>query len=72
MMPVLAASNTPMSVTVTASPPRMPPNSREKLTMSSLAMPERSSIRPMNMNMGSATITQFSMTFQERSTTREA
>jgi hypothetical protein len=34
-------------------------------------MPERSSSSPMKMNMGSATITQFSITFQVRSTVME-
>ena len=68
MMPVVAASSTPISVTVMASPPRTPPNSRAKLVIRLLAIPDRSSSRPMRMNMGSATITQFSMTFQMRST----
>ena len=57
---------------VTANPPPMPPNSRAKLVISRLAIPERSSIKPMKTNMGSATITQFSITFQMRSTVIDA
>ena len=50
----------------------MPPNSRAKLVISRLAIPERSSIKPMKTNMGRATITQFSITFQTRSTVIDA
>ena len=72
MMPVVAASRTPIRVIVTAMPPPMRPNNRAKLVISRLAMPDRSSMRPINTNMGSATITQFSITFQMRSTLIEA
>ena len=72
MIPVVAASSTPIRVIVTAMPPPMRPNRRAKLVISRLAMPDLSSMRPMNTNMGSATITQFSITFQMRSTLIEA
>ena len=69
MMPVEAASRMPMSVTVTASPPRTRPKTREKFTIRSLAIPDRSSIRPMKMKSGSATSTQLFIVSQMRSTT---
>ncbi len=71
-MPVDAASSTPISVTVTARPPRTPPSRRTKFVMSVAAMPERSSIRPMKMNIGSATSTQLCITSQMRSTVIDA
>ena len=40
--------------------------------MSRCAMPERSSIKPMKMNMGRATSTQLVITSQLRSTVMEA
>ena len=72
MIPVEAASSTPITVTATASPPRTGPNKRAKPVSRLRAMPERSSSTPMKMNMGSATITQFSITSQMRSTLIEA
>ncbi len=71
MIPVEAASRMPIRATVTAIPPRTRPNSLTKLFISWPAMPERSSIRPMKMNIGRATRTQFFMTSQIRSTTAE-
>ncbi len=68
MMPVDAASNMPMMVTVTANPPRTRPNNWVNLAIICSAMPERSSIRPMKMNMGNATSTQFCMVFHRSST----
>ncbi len=64
MMPVEAASSTPISVTVTARPPRTRPNNWVKFSIICSATPERSSIRPMKMNMGSATRTQLVMVYQ--------
>ena len=72
MMPVEAASSTPITVTAMASPPRSRPNRRAKPSSRLRAMPERSSSTPMKMNMGSATITQFSITSQMRSTVSAA
>ena len=57
-----------MMVTVMARPPRTGPSSRAKPVRRPRAMPERSSSTPMKMNMGKATITQFSITSQMRST----
>ena len=71
MIPVVAASRTPISVTVIASPPRSLPNSFEKSRISAWAMPERSSRMPMQMNMGSATSTQLSIKSKMRSTVSE-
>ena len=71
MMPVEAASNTPITVTVMASPPRTGPRSRANPVNRLRAMPDRSSNTPMKMNMGKATMTQFSMTSQMRSTVIE-
>ena len=68
MMPVEAASSTPMMVTVMARPPRTGPKRRANPVSRLRAIPERSSRMPMKMNMGSATITQFSITSQMRST----
>ena len=68
MMPVDAASRTPITVTVIANPPRTGPSRRANPLSRPRAMPERSSSTPMKMNMGNATITQFSMTSQMRST----
>ena len=41
MMPVVAASSTPISVMVTAMPPPTRPNSRAKLVINRFAMPDR-------------------------------
>ncbi len=56
-----------MIVTVTAMPPLTRPNNWVKLAIICSAMPDRSSIRPMKMNMGRATSTQFCMVFQRSS-----
>ena len=61
MIPVEAARMMPMVVTVTASPPRTLPKRFCMECIIFSAMPERSSIRPMKMNMGKATRTQLSM-----------
>ena len=55
-MPVEAASSMPTSTTVTAYPPRNGPSTRTRLCISRSAMPERSSMMPMKMNSGRATI----------------
>jgi hypothetical protein len=47
-MPVDAASSRPMITTVIASPPRSRPKTLTKFVIRFSAMPERSSIRPMN------------------------
>ena len=57
-MPVEAASRMPIMTTATPNPPRKRPNNWMKLSIRRSAIPERSSIRPMKMNMGSATSTQ--------------
>ena len=49
----------PMSKTVSESPPRRPPNTFCMVRIIWRAMPDWSSIRPMKMNMGSATRTGF-------------
>ena len=68
MMPVDAARMMPMAVTVTARPPRTFPNRlcMERIRFS--AIPDRSSINPMKMNMGKATRTQLSMNLKIRLT----
>ena len=65
MMPVDAASSTPIRVTVTARPPRMRPNNWTKFSISRSAMPDRSSISPMKMNMGRATSSSFSIDWSQ-------
>lgn len=61
MMPVEAARITPMMVTVIASPPCTLPNRFCMVFIMPSAMPDRSSIRPIKMNMGIATRTQLSI-----------
>ena len=61
MMPVDAARMMPMVVTVTARPPRTLPKRFCMECIIFSAMPERSSIRPMKINIGRATRTQLSM-----------
>ena len=61
MMPVEAANTMPITVTATASPPRTGPNRACMRDIMFSAIPERSSIRPMKINMGKATRTQLSI-----------
>ena len=70
-MPVVAESNIPMTATVTAMPPFTLPNSLTKFSINRCATPERSSIKPIKMNIGNATSTQLFITSQMRSTTRK-
>ncbi len=61
MMPVVAAMMVPMSVTESASPPGTRRVNTCRQFKRSFATPDFSSIVPMNMNMGMATSTGFSM-----------
>ncbi len=71
MIPVLAASRTPISAIDTASPPRTRPKSRDTSRSSSAAIPERSSRSPIRTNIGSATSTQLSIRSKIRSPTSD-
>ena len=68
IIPVVAANNKPIIVTAIANPPFTRPKSLEKPIINWFAIPERSRSRPISTNIGRATITQFSITPQIRST----
>ena len=68
IIPVDAASKTPIIVTVIARPPLTGPNKRANPVSSPRAIPERSNKIPIKINIGRATMTQFSITSQIRST----
>ena len=69
IIPVAAASMIPIRATVTASPPRTFPNKSCMENIIFSAIPDLSSIRPIKMNMGTATRTQLSMSLYIRLTT---
>jgi hypothetical protein len=60
MIPVVAAMMVPMIVTTSASPPGTLASSRLRQRSSAPATPDRSSIVPMKMNIGTATRIRFS------------
>ena len=70
MIPVDAASKTPIVVTDIASPPGTRSSSVAKFSSSLPARPDFSSMIPIKMNIGSATSTQLFMTSHIRSTTK--
>ena len=70
MMPVDAAKIIPIKVTVIAKPPRILPNISCIDSIKRSATPDLSNIRPINMNIGNATNTQFSINENRRDTTK--
>ena len=70
IMPVEAARIMPIKVTVIPKPPRTRPNNSCIAIIMRSATPDLSSIKPIKINMGKATSTQFSIKENIRETDR--
>ena len=62
IIPVEAASKTPINTIEIASPPLVLPNSLDRSVIKSSAIPDLSIIIPIKINIGSATNTQLAIT----------
>ena len=69
-MPVEAAKRIPINVTVIPKPPRTRPKSSCIANIMRCATPDLSSIKPIKINIGKATSTQFSIKENIRETTK--